>query len=104
MKAMAIAIVACALSASSTSALANERENVSLKTNADAVNFTDAKSVSAFRRDMARQIAAICNPGDRLGADLAPDWHCRNEMAASLELTIRARVSNAQDRRLANIN
>ena len=104
MKAMAIAMVACALSASSTGALANDRENVSLKTNVDAVDFADTKSVSAFRRDMAKQIAGICNPGDRLGADMAPDWKCRNEMAASLELTIRALVSNAQETRLANIN
>ncbi len=78
-----------------------EREQVALKINTASVNFADAASVNVFRRDIARQIAEICNPGDRLDADLSPDFKCRTQMAASVEPTIQKLVARASNRRFS---
>ena len=44
---------------------------------------------------VARQIAAACNPGNRIGADLSPDYRCRREMTASIEPKVRQLVMAA---------
>lgn len=104
MKAIGIAILAAGILAGSTGAFANEREQVALKIDTASVNFADAASVNAFRRDLSRQIADVCNPGNRLDADLSPDFKCRNEMAASIEPTIQKLVARASDRRFGRID
>lgn len=101
MKVIGIAILAAGILAGSTGAVAAEREQVAFKVNAAGVNFANVDSVAAFRRDVARQIAALCNPGDRLNADMAPDFKCRNEMAASVEPKIQQLVANATGNRFA---
>jgi UrcA family protein len=104
MKIIGIAILAAGILAGSSGAIAAERENVALKINTAGVDFSSAQSVAAFRRDLARQIEAACNPGNRLNADLAPDWKCRGEMAASVEPTIQQLVARATNQRLATLN
>jgi len=104
MKAIGIAILAAGILAGSTGALAAGRENVALKINTAGVNFGDVESVASFRRDLSRQIQAACNPGDRLNADLSPDFACRNQMAASVEPMIQQLVLKASDRRFAGMN
>lgn len=86
------AAVAAGLLASATAVAANEaqpatekREAVTLRVNSAGVNFADPAEVAAFRREVARQIAAACNPGDRVNADAMPDFRCRREMAANME-------------------
>lgn len=82
------AAVAAGLLASATAVAATEpqqREAVTLRVNSASVNFADPAEVAAFRREVARQIAAACNPGDRVNADVRPDFRCRREMAANME-------------------
>lgn len=93
MKTLALAAAAAAgLLAAAIPATANEapaqREAVTLRVNSAGVNFADPAAVAQFRRDVERQIAAACNPGDRVGADQKPDFRCRRELAASLEPTV----------------
>jgi UrcA family protein len=92
MKTLALAAAAAAgLLAVATSATATEneqREAVSLRVNSAGVNFADPVAVAQFRREVERQIAAACNPGDRLNADAKPDFQCRRELAANLEPTV----------------
>lgn len=102
MKAIGIAIIAAGIVAGSSGALAAGREDVALKINTTGVNFGNVESVAAFRRDLSRQIAAACNPGDRLNADLAPDWKCRSEMSQSVEPVIQQLVARASNSRFAN--
>ena len=63
--------------------------------------FADTQSVADFRRQMERQIAAVCNPGNRVGADMAPDFKCRNELASSLEPGIQQLAARAAQNRYA---
>jgi UrcA family protein len=90
MKIVAAAFVAASLLAGATGANAKPRENVQLRISADGVNFADPASVAKFRTHVARQIAAACNPGDRIGADTSPDFQCRKSMAAVSEVRIAA--------------
>lgn len=54
---------------------------------------------SALRTRAARDIARACDPADRLKANLSPDWRCRREMAASLELALRQTSAQARNDR-----
>lgn len=85
MKTIFTALAAVAVLAGSSAAFANGRENVSLSVRAQGVDFANPAAVARFRADAAKVIAAACNPEDRVGADLAPDFQCRREMAASIE-------------------
>ena len=85
MKTIFTALVAVAALAGSSAALANGREQVSLSVRAQNVDFANPAAVARFREEAARAIGVACNPGDRVGADLAPDFKCRREMAASIE-------------------
>lgn len=104
MKLIGIAILAAGIVAGSSGALAGEREQVALKISTAGVDFASVESVTAFRRDLARQIETVCNPGNRVNADLAPDFKCRREMAASVEPTIQQLVARATGNRFASVN
>lgn len=95
MKTLPAALFALALLSGSSTAFAGGREKVSLPVAAAGVDFADPDAVARFRADAARQIAAACNPDDRIGADLSPDFKCRREMAASIEPKVRQLVMNA---------
>jgi len=99
MKTLPAALVAVALLAGSAmtgpAAFAASREKVAVPVAANGVDFANPEAVARFRAAAARQIAAACNPGDRIGADLAPDFKCRREMAASIEPKVRQLVMSA---------
>lgn len=95
MKAIKVALVATCLLVGATAASASVRENVSLSISSAGVNFADSASVNAFRGRIAREIAQFCNPGDRIGADLSPDFRCRRELSAQIEPTIAAMITSA---------
>lgn len=97
MKIVAAAIVAASLIAGS-SAVAKSRENVELRVSTAGVNFADAASVAKFRAQVAKEIAAQCNPGDRVNADLSPDFKCRNSMQQVSEVRIAQLTTNANSR------
>ena len=101
MKSFAIAIVTAGLLAGASAASAAEREAVSLKVEAVGVNFADPANVASVRRQLERKIAAACNPGDRLDADMKPDFRCRREMAANLEPTLTQLAMRDTNRNLA---
>lgn len=88
MKIVAAAFVAASLLAAPSVGFAKARENVELRVSTQGVNFSDASSVAKFRSNVAKQIAAACNPGDRVNADLMPDFACRNSMAQVSETRI----------------
>ncbi|MDE2404742.1 MAG: UrcA family protein [Sphingomonadales bacterium] len=89
MKTIATALVAACLLAVPTGASARDREPVSVRVSTQGVDFANPRSVDAFRTRMASAIAEVCNPGDRIGADMMPDFKCRREMTgkASPEIT-----------------
>lgn len=68
------------------------REVVALRVSTAGLDLNKAEDVVTLRRRASRDIAETCNPGERLNADLAPDWQCRRELSASLESALR-RVS-----------
>ncbi len=95
------AVLAAGLLGTSAIAVAAPREDVSLKVNAAGVDFANPASIAEFRRATERQIAAACNPGDRVNADLSPDFKCRKQMAASLEPTVQRLAMRATQRSFA---
>jgi UrcA family protein len=101
MKSLAIAMIAAGLLAGASAATAAEREPIALKVDTANVNFADPASVAALRRAVERQIEVACNPGDRVNADMKPDFRCRREMAANLDPTLYRLAMRATDRRMA---
>lgn len=83
--AVAAGLLSVAGAAAATETQTEQREAVTLRVNSAGVNFADPAEVAAFRREVARQIEAACNPGDRVNADNKPDFRCRREMAANME-------------------
>lgn len=71
---------------------AEGREFVALRLHTADLDLNKPEDVIALRRRASRNIAETCNPGERLNADLSPDWQCRRELSASLESALR-RVS-----------
>jgi hypothetical protein len=69
----------------------NKREAIQLRVPA-TVDVADPAAAIALRNQATRAIERACNPGDRLNADMSPDFQCRREMAASLELALRQRA------------
>ena len=84
MKTLRTALVAAVLLAGSSAAFAGSRENVAVAVKPVGVDFANPEAVARLQRETARKIEAACNPGDRIGADMAPDFKCRREMAASM--------------------
>lgn len=103
MKTFAHACLAVGLLTASATAFAAPRENLQLKVSTAGVDFADPASVAAFRREVDRQIAQACNPGDRVNADVTPDFKCRAEMAASLEPTVKQLAMRATSRNFATV-
>ena len=101
MKVLAIALAAASMLATSAGVQAAKREQVSIKIDTSGVNFADPRSVADFREGLARQIADACNPGDRLNADMSPDFRCREELTESLEPKVRMLVANAMKGKFA---
>ena len=117
MKSFSIALLAAGLLAAGSAAAATERESVSLKVDATSVNFADPASVAALRRQVERhrmvyatlgekmggEIEEACNPGDRAGADMKPDFKCRREMVANLDPTLHQLALRATQQRMATV-
>jgi len=101
MKYIAAALVAASLLAPA-SALAETqvREPVSLAVSTQGLDLTRPAGVKALQSRMAKAIAAACNPGDRIGADLSPDYRCRQEMAAHVQPTLQRIAARAYGVRL----
>ena len=93
MKTVAAAFIAASLLVGASAASAKPREDVQLRIPTEGVNFSDPESVAKFRTQVARAIATACNPGDRIGADMSPDFQCRKSMAAVSEVRIAALTS-----------
>ena len=90
MKTVAAALAAFGLVVAAPSfATEKPRETVSVGVSAHGLDLSRAEHREKLRLRMARAIAQACNPGDRIGADLAPDWQCRREMTASAEPALR---------------
>ena len=101
MKTFVTTLAAAGLLAVSGAALAAPREDVSVKLDAAGVDFASATSIAQFLRAAERRIAEACNPGDRVGADLSPDFKCRKQLAASLEPTVQKLAMRARERNFA---
>lgn len=103
MKIVSAALAAAVLIAGSTGAFAKARENVAVRVSTAGINFNDPESVAKFRARVAKAVAATCNPGDRLNADMAPDFTCRKAMATVTEVRI-AQLSSDTDSRMAGVD
>ena len=104
MKSLGIAMIAAGLLAGASAATAAGRESVSLKVDTADVNFADPASVAALRRNVERQIEQACNPGDRVNADMKPDFKCRREMAANLDPTLTQLALRATNQRIVTLD
>jgi UrcA family protein len=58
------------------------REPVSINVSTAGLDLTSEQGARRLQARMNEVIAAACNPGDRLYADMSPDFRCRREMAA----------------------
>lgn len=89
MKKLLVAAAALGLLATTQAASAEtRREPVNLSISTEGLDLTNPRDVSRLRERMASAIAKACNPGDRLNADMKPDWQCRREMSAKADVTV----------------
>jgi UrcA family protein len=102
MKNLVVALSAACLLALPAAVSAEGRQPVSFKTSVEGVNLLDPVAVEQFRNRMTREIAAMCEPEDRVGGDGQPDWRCRREMNASLDAALRTAAENNAVRVAAN--
>lgn len=102
MKIVSASLAAAVLVAGSTGVFAKARENVAVHVSTAGINFQDPESVAQFRARVAKAVAATCNPGDRIGADMSPDFKCRKSMQQVSEVRI-AQLTSKSDSRMANV-
>ncbi len=95
------AIVALAGLFASTAVVAavpQGRESVSIAVTAAGLDLATPQGVAQLRARVGRAVAQACNPGDRLKADMTPDWQCRREMAAGAEPVVAQLVAQSSAR------
>ncbi|MFT3964849.1 MAG: UrcA family protein [Sphingobium sp.] len=80
----------------------HNREQVSVAIATNDLDLSRPEHVAKLRDRVSRAIAAACNPGDRLNADLKPDYRCRNEMGANAELAMNRLLGQPQGRVASN--
>lgn len=105
MKTLSAAVAAIALFTVPTVASAStaqSREQVSVAVSTDGLDLSRPEHVERLRNRAARAIAAACNPGDRLNADLSPDWRCRAEMGANAEVAMNRLIGVPNNRVASN--
>lgn len=104
MKYIAAALAAASLLASATvSAEAPKgREQVSINVSSADLDLTTQEGVAQLQNRIDKAIAAVCNPGDRIGADLSPDYKCRREMAANVQPTMQQIAARAVQSRFGS--
>lgn len=92
MKTLAVALMATGLLVAPSMAMAGEREQVSVRVITSDLDLSNPADVAQLRSRVSQAVAAVCNPGDRLNADIAPDWQCRQEMSANGEAKVAALI------------
>jgi UrcA family protein len=105
MKILSAAVAAATLFAAPTlasAAPANNREQVSVSVKTSDLDLSRPEHVERLRGRVARAVAAACNPGDRLNADMSPDWQCRNEMGANAEVAMNRLIAAPNSRVASN--
>ena len=65
-----------------------DREQVSINVQSSDLDLSTMDGVNKLQNRIDKAIAAACNPGDRIGADMSPDYKCRREMAANVQPTM----------------
>ena len=93
MKYLVAALGAACVLASASPALAKPREDIQLRLPTAGANLASPKEARELRAEAKRQIERACNPGDRLEADLSPDFQCRREMIASVDRALRQQAT-----------
>jgi UrcA family protein len=71
------------------------REAVSINVSTEGLDLTSQQGVRRLQTRMDQAIATACNPGDRLNADMSPDFRCRREMAADAWPTMQKLTAQA---------
>jgi UrcA family protein len=94
---------ACLFASAAVSAEAPQgRENVSINVSSADLDLTTPDGVAQLQGRIDKAIAAACNPGDRIGADLSPDYKCRREMAANVQPTMQQIAARATQNRFGS--
>lgn len=98
----AIAAVGLLVAPAVSQAASNNREQVSVAVQSNDLDLSRPEHVEKLRDRFSRAIAQACNPGDRLNADLKPDWQCRSEMGANAAIAMNRLLNNPQNRVASN--
>ncbi|MEO7692113.1 MAG: UrcA family protein [Sphingomonas sp.] len=61
----------------------HSREPIELRVSTAGLDLSNPQNLERLRARVTKAIAAACNPGGRINADLSPDWQCRREMGAN---------------------
>ena len=64
------------------------RERIELRVSTAGLDLRNPQNIERLRARVTKAIETACNPGNRLNADLSPDWQCRREMGANATATL----------------
>lgn len=98
---LAAAAAACALVGTQSAFAETKREQVSLSIPTEGLDLSNPRDVARLRERMSYAIAKACNPGDRINADVRPDWQCRREMSMRADATVTQLALAATKRNIA---
>lgn len=94
MQKFALALAAVGFLATSAVAMAEtnaeKREQITATVSTAGLDLSTPEGRDRLHDRLSRAIAVACNPGDRLNADMSPDWQCRKEMNASAMVQVLA--------------
>lgn len=104
MKHISAAIAAACLLATPTFAApsAPAREAITVNVPWGDLDLTTTDGVARLKVRVDKAIAAACNPGDRVGADMKPDYQCRREMASNVQPTMQQIAARATANRFGS--
>ena len=61
----------------------HSREPIELRVSTAGLDLSNPQNLERLRSRVTKAIETACNPGNRINADLSPDWQCRREMGAN---------------------
>ena len=80
----------------------HSRESIELRVSAAGLDLSNPQNLERLRSRVTKAIETACNPGNRINADLSPDWQCRREMGANATAALYTLARHGGSRSLAS--
>ena len=80
----------------------HSREPIELRVSTAGLDLSKPQNLERLRSRVTTAIETACNPGNRINADLSPDWQCRREMGANATAALYTLARHGGSRSIAS--